>query len=261
MGLWTQTHAITILPAFAVFAVFAFLLGRALRNKDERVRYIPLQIIAVVLLLLEVGKQGVSIANGYDPYHIPLHYCSLYLYLLPMHAFYRGKHRATVDACAFGCTASLVAFMLIMPAVVYGDWNIKGLFNSYFDFHTVVFHNLVCLYFFLTVALRLQPAGCKRDTKVLAAFMTAYVAVAAVVANVTQVNYQNMYRCNLGIGEEIRQALCNAIGWPGQLIYVTVLGALTVGFTVGSYLATRALLALPSRLRRPADTPADKPEA
>ena len=91
MELWSSAHVKTLLPALAVMLILSIILRILLRKKDLKIRMIPVQIIAVLLLLLEVGKQAVSFSRGYDLYHIPLHFCSLLLFTLPAMAFYKGE--------------------------------------------------------------------------------------------------------------------------------------------------------------------------
>ena len=79
MGLWTWTHFYTVIPAFIVFIIAAFVVGKLMKNKSEKIKYIPLQVITVLLLGLEVGKQIVSLDGGYNMYSLPFHYCSLFL--------------------------------------------------------------------------------------------------------------------------------------------------------------------------------------
>ena len=93
MELWTKWHAMTIIPVFVAGIAFSILLGYLLRNQSEKIRLIPVQIIAVVIIVLEIIKQTFSIIEGYDLYHIPLHFCSLFLFLIPLAAFYNGKHK------------------------------------------------------------------------------------------------------------------------------------------------------------------------
>ena len=93
MQLWEKEQIQTLLPAIGVMVILAIILRLTLGKREEKVRRIPLQIIAVILLLLEVGKQTLSIMRGYSLYHIPLHYCSLFLYVLPVMAFYNVKYK------------------------------------------------------------------------------------------------------------------------------------------------------------------------
>ena len=57
MGLWTPEHAATLLPAVVVMIVISLLLRKWLINKSFETRMIPIKVIAVILLLLELGKQ------------------------------------------------------------------------------------------------------------------------------------------------------------------------------------------------------------
>ena len=251
MGLWTELHALTILPAFVVYIVIALIIARLVRGKSERVKYIPLQIITVMLLILEIIKQIVSVENGvYNLYSLPFHYCSLFLYLLPFHSFYKGNHRKIVNSAAFGCLASLFFFMLVMPAVVYSDGAISGLADNFMSFHTVVFHNLVCLYFLLVVAMKLYEFNRSLDLKVMAVFLAIYVVIATVLSHTLEVNFHNLYRCNLAIVEDIRLQIIEAIGWAGQVIYVVVMFILTILFAYAAYFLTQLVLSLISRTAR-----------
>ena len=244
LGLWTWTHFYTVIPAFIVFIIAAFVVGKLMKNKSEKIKYIPLQVITVLLLGLEVGKQIVSLDGGYNMYSLPFHYCSLFLYLLPLHSFYRGRFRAQVGAVSFACLSSLFFFMLVMPAIVYSDAAIKEMGSSFMQFHTVVFHNLVCLYFLLVVAMRLYDFRTKRDLTLMAGFLGVYVVVAAILAHTLKVNFHNLYQCNLGFVEEIRLSLIEAIGWPAQLIYVSAIFVLTILFAYLAYFITKGVLRL-----------------
>ena len=145
MELWTAEHAKTLLPALAVMLVLAWVLQRVIGNKSHKIRMIPIQVIACLLLLLELGKQAVSLAHGYDLYHLPFHFCSLFIFMLPLMAFYKGKHKQTVYAITASLCMAVCALMLIYPALIYSDGNIREFFTNYISFHTVAFHNLVML--------------------------------------------------------------------------------------------------------------------
>ncbi|MBR5899943.1 MAG: YwaF family protein [Clostridia bacterium] len=244
MGLWTKEHFITIIPAFIVMIIVGLLLGRLLKDKDEKVKFLPLQIISVILLALEFMKQGYNAKGGYDLYALPFHYCSLFLYLLPLHSFYRGKYRKAVNSATLGCLASLFLFMLVMPDIVYSANNIKECFKNFGSFHTVIFHNLVCLYFVLTLSLKLYEFNVKKDLKVMAIFLAIYVVIATILSLSLKVNFHNLYKCNLGMVEDIRLAMVGAIGFAGHMIYVCILFVLTILFAYGAYFAAKGVVAL-----------------
>ena len=64
MGLWTWAHFCQIIPTFLGLLVITVILARTLGKKEESVRYIPLKIIAIALLVLEIMKQVNSVMSG-----------------------------------------------------------------------------------------------------------------------------------------------------------------------------------------------------
>lgn len=240
MGFWTNWHAVTILPTMAVSLVVAWLIGRAMRNVEKKKKYIPLQAIAVVLLVLEVVKQIVTFTTlGTEEklYSLPFHFCSLFLYLFPIHAFYHGKHRRFVEAATLSVSASLFLFMLIMPTVVYSDADIQGFFTNYLDFHTVTFHALACFYFMLMVSLGLYHQDTKEDLKGFTIFILGYEVIATAMSYLLNTNFHNLLRCNLGAGEGLRQSLVASMGNWGQVIYTLAIFVGTLIFVSVAYFA------------------------
>ena len=165
MELWTSAHAQTFLPALAGMIVLAAGLRLTIGSKPLKIRMIPIQVLACILVLLEIGKQALSFAQGYDLYHIPLHFCSLFIFVLPVMAFYRGKHRETVAAVTAALCAAVTALMLIYPNLIYSADNIREFFTDYFSMHTVAFHNIVVFAFVLIVALELHSPQKKGEQK------------------------------------------------------------------------------------------------
>lgn len=236
MGLWTLTHFYAIIPAFIVFAGIAVLLGFLLKNKSEETKLLPLRIIASAILLLELAKQVISLSRdgGYDFYHLPLHYCSLFIFLLPLHAFSFGKVKKYIDGITFASTASLFLFFLIIPTILYPEGAITNVANNFFDFHTLAFHHLVVLYFFIAIALKQFNLNFKKDFPVIAIILSAYVIVATILAYIFKENYQNLLKCNMEALDNIRLMMVDAIGWLGQAIYISIIFIFT---TLFGYLA------------------------
>ena len=56
MELWSPAHIKTLLPALVVMILLSIALRVWLGKKDIKIRMIPVQIIAVLLLILEVQK-------------------------------------------------------------------------------------------------------------------------------------------------------------------------------------------------------------
>ncbi len=251
MELWTPQHIRTLLPSLAVMLVIGLVLRLTLGGKSFKIRMIPVQVIAVALLLLEIGKQAVSFSRGYDLYHIPLHFCSLFIFAMPAMAFYRGKHQKQVFGVTSALCGSVFLLMLIYPNLIYGSWNIEGFFRDYLDFHTVAFHNLVMLAFVLIVALNLHTPGETGEHKAVILFMLGFCAVSAAMAQILKTNFANFYQCNIPPLEQVRLSLGEIIGAvPTQLLYILIVSALNVFFVLGVYQLFRLLarlLALPQK--------------
>lgn len=242
MQLWTKDHAITLLPALAVMLLLSAVLRVALRKKSLETRMLPLKIIAVLIVILEIGKQYVSFSKGYDLYHIPLHYCSLFIFMIPIMAFYRGKHQDKVGGITAALCGSVFGLMLIYPSLIYGDWNIRNFFVGYLDFHTVAVHNLIMLAFLFIIALDLHTPAQKGEVKAVIIFILCFCAVSATAAQILKTNYNNFYQCNIPPLETLRLAVAGALGnTVAQIFYVLCVTVMDVLFTTAFYWVYRGL--------------------
>lgn len=236
MQLWTPQHAKTLIPAIIIAIILAFILRCFLIKKDLKYRMIPFQILAVFLFLIEIGKQVYSFSQGYDLYHIPLHFCSLFIFMLPIASFYRGKHRETVFSITAGICCAAFLLMAIYPDLIYSAWDIEHYFDNYLAFHTVTFHNIVIFEFFFILFLDLNQPHPKRDNKSIIIFMAAYSIIAAVMAQLLKTNFANMYSCNIPPLESVRLMVQNACGYAvAQIMYVSIVMTLHILFTLMAY--------------------------
>lgn len=252
MELWTKEHALQLIPCVIVMLIVAFVLNRLIGKKSYKIRMIPFQVIAVILFISEVIKQVLSFINedGYNLYHIPLHVCSLFIFLIPLMAFYNGKHRDTVRTVTCSVAMALMLFMTIYPNLIYGAGNITNFFGSYWDFHTVFFHTLVIFEFILIVALRLHHIGDRSYVKPMLIFGAAYSVIAAAMSQILKTNFSNFYSCNIGPIGDLVNTIKGVIGdVAGQALYVGILLILHVLFFLGSYYLYRAIDKLNVRLR------------
>ena len=242
MELWTKQHAVTLIPSVIVMMLLTFLLRRWLGGKSHKIRMIPIQVIAVILLLLEAGKQGTSLYRGYDLYCLPFHFCSLFIFVLPAMAFYTGKYKEKVYAVAAALCASVFALMLIYPNLIYSAWDVEHYFDEYMAFHTVTFHNLVRLAFLLIPALQLHTPQPKGEVKAVLWFITGFCTVSASMAHLLKTNYANYYTCNIPVLETVRLAVQEAVGTlPATLLYIAIVSALNLVFVYGAYWLYRLL--------------------
>jgi len=236
MELWSPEHAKTLLPSVCVMLIAAVVLRQVLGKKDIKVRMIPFQILAAVLFLIEIGKQICSLVRGYDLYHLPFHFCSLFIFMLPLMAFYKGKHIQTIKAITCAICASMTLLLMIYPCLIYSAGNINAFFQDYFSFHTVAFHNIVVFAFFLIVALRLHDPAPKGEVKASLWFTAVFCVISATMAQLLKTNYANYYSCNIAPLEAVRVSLQGVLGyWLTQVLYILIVSALNLGFVYMSY--------------------------
>ena len=246
MELWTTQHINTLLPSIGAMLVIALALRLALKNKSWEIRMIPFQILACFIVAIEIGKQAVSLSKGYDLYHLPFHFCSLFIFMLPLMAFCRGKVQKKIQAITAAISGALFLLMVIYPNLIYSAGNIENFFTDYMSFHTVAFHNVVMLAFLLIIALELHTPETKGEPKVAALFTLGFCVVSATMAQVLKTNYANFYTCNIPVLEEVRLSVAEAIGeGVAKLVYILILTVLNIAFVQLAYwvfrLANRAI--------------------
>lgn len=242
MELWTLEHAKTILPATAVMIVIAVVLRITIGTKEIKTRMIPFQLLACVLVILEIGKQLLSLSRGYDLYHLPFHFCSLFIFALPLMSLYNGKHKHTVYGVTAALCTSVFLLMMIYPNLIYSAADITHFFDDYMSFHTVAFHNIVIFEFVLIIALRLHTPAEKGESKAVVIFTVCFCGTAAAMAQILKTNFANFYTCNIPLFESLRITLQGVLGEGlTQLLYVLVVSVLHVLFVFMSYWIYRFL--------------------
>lgn len=249
--MWSKLHLITIIPAFAVFWIVAILMRKWLINKSEKIRMIPIQVIAVLLVVLEIIKQINAIVVGYNLKVFPLYYCSLFVFLYPVMAFYNGKYKNKIRSLTLCSGFALFTLMLLIPAIIYGSSCIENFFKNYNDFHTVFFHNLVILGTFLIVSLKLFEVDPQHDYLLVCMFYLSFCVIVAPIANLTKTNFHNFCYNHASIIENIRlQWVANWGEFLGQTLYVLVATVLTVSLSVLMYFIMVQLFNFSNKLQK-----------
>ena len=225
MGLWTFLHAVSVLPTFCLMLIISLLMRKFLIQKPFEIRMLPIKIIAVIMILIEIGKQIYSASIGYNLYHIPLHFCSIFVFILPIFAFYRGKWEDNLRSVACAAMLSLFFGMLVMPNVIYSSSSILSFFGNYLSFHTVFSHNLVIFAFFLTLSLDLHtPTASRAENTFVILFGAAFVIISATMAHVLQTNFSNFLYSTVGFVSDLVEELKLLIGeLPVTIIYTATL--------------------------------------
>ena len=248
MQLWTPTHVRTLLPAIVVMVLIALVLRLTLGKKERKIRMIPFQILACLLVVLEIGKQVLSLRGGYDLYHLPFHFCSILIFLPMLMAFYRGKHEKTISCITTAAASAVFILTAAYPDLIYSAGNVENFFHNYFDFHTVAFHNIAMQLFLLIPALELHEPEPKGEPMKNVWFILTFCVVSATMAQLLKTNFNNFYHCNIAPLESVRQAVENATGKTvAALFYVLVVTVLDVLFVQGAYWFYRLLYKLLSK--------------
>ena len=237
MTLWTPTHIRTLLPSIIGMILIAAVLRITLGKKSITVRRIPFQILACLIVALEIGKQALSLKQGYDLYNLPFHFCSMLIFLPFIMAFYRGKYEKTVS-----CITTAVASATFLLTAIYSAQNVQEFTTNFFSFHTVAFHNVVMLLFLLIPALNLHEPAPKGETKKVQLFILCYCAIAASMAHLLKTNFNNFYSCNIAPLEAVRQSVAASLGEVAAAIfYVLIVTVLDILFVSGAYWFYRLL--------------------
>lgn len=248
MTLWTPTHVQTLLPAIIVMLVIAVVLRLTLGKKDRKIRMIPFQVFACVLVLLEIGKQGLSLSRGYDLYNLPFHFCSILIFLPVIMAFYRGKHEKNVSCITTAVLAAVFILTAVYPDLIYSAQAVKEFTSNYFSFHTVAFHNIAMLLFVLIPALDLHEPEPKGEPKKVFLFILCYCVIAATMAHLLQTNFNNFYVCNIAPLEAVRLSVEATLGSTvAAILYVMIVTTLDLSFVTGSYWFYRLIRRLLTR--------------
>lgn len=213
--------------------LISLLLRRFLIDKPIKIRMIPFQALSVFLVLIETGKQVFSLIEGYQLYYLPFHYCSLFIYVLPLHSFYKGKHKDVIGDLSVAICLTVTAIMAVYPALIYSADHIKGYFSDYISFHTVTFHNIVIFELILIVALDLNTPDFKRGVKFIVPILAGFLTVSAVMAYLLKTNYANLYVSSIGPVSTAWARVREAIGFvPAQIIYVVLMICVKIASTV-----------------------------
>lgn len=236
MELWSREHLMTLLPAVVIMLLVAVALRKLIGKKAEKIRMLPFQILACIVVAIEIGKQAYSLSKGYDLYCLPFHFCSLFIFMLPIMAFYRGKYMYQIRQITTAISVATTLLTLIYPCLIYSAGNINAYFTDYISFHTVTFHNIVIFICMLIFALDLHTPAPKETGKPIFWFMLGFCIISASMAHILKTNFNNFYQCNIPPLETVRQMVQNALGYvPAQLMYVLIVSVLDLLVVWGSY--------------------------
>lgn len=212
--------------AFLFMLLLTLVLARCLRGCAPRVRALPTAAVAVLLLLLELEKQRRNLTDGFSAYALPFHYCSLFVFFIPLAELGPRRTRAFFRPVAAACALAVTLGIYLTPGSILARTG-ELFFQSFSVFHSYLFHHLVILYLLLTLALgRVTPRH--GDALRAGAVAALYAAVGIPLAFLLDSNYCNFLESVLPPLEAFRLA-------AGQVPYlVLVVLALVLGTAAAS---------------------------
>ena len=227
---WSEADRIALPIALAIIIVITLIVWLLMRNRSEKAKSVIMQIIAGIIVVLEIIKQIVNIVNGYDTWIIPFHFCSLFIFLFPLAQFGSAKIRGIFKPVAFICALSMTVLFYVQPQGILGSSSEK-MFQSFNDFHSFYFHHLVVLYTMLSVVLN-NYIPKKNDWKKLLITIAIYSVIGIIMAHVLDTNYNNFLTTEIPLLREVK-------GVFGVVVHSINMGlVITVGttlLTIGYY--------------------------
>lgn len=219
---WTQSELIVLPIAFICMLAITIATSIWLKNKSDKIKNIPLSIIAILLFVLEIAKQIINIVQGYTWWTLPLHFCSFFFVWYPLAQFTKGKWQEIFKTIAFVWGFFLTIAFYVSPQPIIGNAT-DSIFASFSTAHTFFFHHLAILYFMLTLGLKLYKPKYEHIIYGLCCLLI-YAIIAIPCAYIFDTNFCNILFSDLTLLENLRLA-------TNQFVYdfvLLLLGALGV---------------------------------
>lgn len=203
-----------VLPLALVCIILVSLVARFFLCKHVDLKLFPLKLIAILVVVLEIIKQILNVIKGFNPWHLPFHYCSLFVFLFPFAQFGSKKFKEFITPVAFACSMTVFISFYLSPDAIIGSSS-SHLFRDFNSFHTFFFHHLVFLYASLSVALDAYKPK-KKDFKNVLIVVLVYCMCGVFLSYVFNQNYNNFLFSVIGVVERLRVSL-------GQIPYIILL--------------------------------------
>lgn len=187
--MWTKELFVVSLPAHALMLVLALVISFLLRKKNEKIKRIPIYVLAIIFLVMEVGKQVEALQSGdYSLWNLPLHFCSFFIFWPIFSMLGKGKVREFGDTVSFVFAMMIMILMLVDPYSIYGT-AVEDFYHNGTWSHTLVFHELVWLYGFLFIFLGLVKKIKVKNWYFLPIALAIYAVIVVPCAYLLNENY------------------------------------------------------------------------
>jgi len=188
-----------IAAAFALPIVIGLIIGLyfLLRKRSLKMQLIPFMVIAGLLIVMEIAKQIISIVNGYNFFHIPLHICSVFLFSFALAVFLKQGSRASKMFWALSLIVGslVVALMLIGPNIILsGSINTSSATSLFMSIHTIVYHYILIVFVVLAFMFGFHKKLSFLDLMLGIAAFAVFLIIAIIMSNVLDTNYSAFLR-------------------------------------------------------------------
>lgn len=127
------------LAALGIVLFLCLLLILYLRRQTFSVQRRWLRWLSVCMLLLELGKDFIlALIGAFSPGYLPLHLCSLSMFVCLYYAFHPGSRRA-----------GQILYSVVLPgalsALLFPNWNVFPLLH-FQTFHSFIYHGLLLFF-------------------------------------------------------------------------------------------------------------------
>ena len=221
MFYYTKNDAIILPISLVVIVGLSIALAFLLKGKSQKLRKLPLQILAVFVVCCEIAKQIYYSFQDFTLYVLPLHFCSLFIILLPLSQLCGEKVGKIFKPVAIVYGIIMMFIFYLNPHSVIGS-ACNGVFANFHNWHTFFFHHAVIFYFVLSFAL----GDCSpkiTDCIAVSGGVVFYASYAIPCAFALNQNYTNILYSSFAPFEQFRL-------WAGQVWYDIVLFLIAIAF-------------------------------
>lgn len=212
---------------FAVNLIISLVTRNYLIDKDYKTRYMPLLVIAFLIVALDASKQIRGLLSGYDKTIIPLYFCSFFNILYPLAAFSKGKIKQVTQIMSSIYSFVVMLGLYLFPRMMIGE-SAYAIFGGFKNFHTFTYHHLVMLYGMLSISLQLVDLNTKENLIALVFGAIGYTLIGGPSAAILKVNFHNFYPTDPGFITNLRLAM-------GTPLFITMWGAMFAVVMIPGY--------------------------
>lgn len=230
MIMWSKSQ-LKILPiTYLIITALIIILVKLLKNKNPRIKTIPLAVISAVMIIGEIAKISLSIiTKQFTAWQIPLHYCSMLMPWFFLSSVFTEKSRDIFYGLSLSMGIPAVTAFLIFPNSMLRN-STDFLFKTadFYHYHNFLYHIFIVLFVTLLMSLKLYKPKIK-DLKFVLIYFYIWALTAAIFSNILNESYANLLRGDFEILETIRLKC-------GYFIYLLFLCAAGYAAIAGTFL-------------------------